>query len=208
MFDSLFGSQQDQSDELGITEHLVLEAQQGQEGAFNELFSRLTNRLLFFVKARMGSKLRSIYDPWDVLQETYLSAYQSLDQFSGRGVGSFTSWIFRVAENRLRSLHDRSQRKKRHSDKPNLQNSAVFQTIRDSHVGPVTECANGEAIEKLLEAIETLPDLEKEILFARYFRQEKLTEIGTALNRSESGVRAILARIHIKLGRILTTFQN
>lgn len=84
---------------------LVEDVRKGDRKAFSELVQRHQRSLL-----RLS--LRFLRDPMlaeDVVQESFIKAYEKLDLFEGRA--SFKSWLFQIAvntaKNRLRSMpHD------------------------------------------------------------------------------------------------------
>jgi RNA polymerase sigma-70 factor, ECF subfamily len=85
---------------------LVREAKEGVKAAFSELVTR-------HQKQMMRVALRVVRD-WDaaedIVQESFIKAYQNLGDFAGRA--SFRSWLYQItlntAKNRLRSHHRES----------------------------------------------------------------------------------------------------
>ena len=61
-------------------------------------------RLLAFVRTRLGERLARRTEPEDVLQETLLTAFESLDRFEWRGERSLFSWLATIAEYEIRGL--------------------------------------------------------------------------------------------------------
>ena len=77
---------------------LINECLQGQTEAFGELVHLYQDRLYNTVFRLMGNA----EDAQDVVQETFLSAYQSLPNFKGDSL--FFTWIYRIAINTAISL--------------------------------------------------------------------------------------------------------
>lgn len=71
---------------------LVERVQQGDKKAFNLLVSRYQNKL-----AGLLSRYISANDIPDVVQESFIKAYRSLDSF--RGESAFYTWLYRIAVN-------------------------------------------------------------------------------------------------------------
>ncbi|MDG6895436.1 RNA polymerase sigma factor RpoE [Volucribacter amazonae] len=71
---------------------LVERVQQGDKKAFNLLVSRYQNKL-----AGLLSRYVSANDIPDVVQESFIKAYRSLDSF--RGESAFYTWLYRIAVN-------------------------------------------------------------------------------------------------------------
>ena len=72
---------------------VVLQAREGDAKAFSELVRRYENKI--FRLAMHITQNRE--DAEDVLQETFLKAYEHLDQFQGNS--KFYTWIVRIAVN-------------------------------------------------------------------------------------------------------------
>jgi RNA polymerase sigma-70 factor (ECF subfamily) len=77
---------------------LIADCLQGRTAAFGELVCRYQDRL-FNTVFRL---LDSAEDAQDVVQEAFLSAYQSLDSF--KGDSQFYTWLYRIAFNTAISL--------------------------------------------------------------------------------------------------------
>ena len=75
---------------------LVLRSQIGDERAFEELLTRYSAPLRFYVM-KMLRDLPSNVD--DVLQDTWLGAYRALARLED--TGAFRAWLYRIAHNRV-----------------------------------------------------------------------------------------------------------
>ena len=83
-------------------------AARGDATAFRELFERYRERVFRYALVRLGRA----DDANDVVQEVFLSVWQSLPSFTYEHEGSFPAWLFRIASRRvgdrvrLRMRHD------------------------------------------------------------------------------------------------------
>ncbi len=66
------------------TERLVRRAKAGDRSAFDELIEIHRDRLTSWVRTRVGEKVRRSTDVEDLLQDTYLRAFEALDRFTWR----------------------------------------------------------------------------------------------------------------------------
>jgi RNA polymerase sigma-70 factor (ECF subfamily) len=79
-------------------QRLISECREGNTAAFGELVSRHQDRLFNSVLRLV----KSAEDARDVVQEAFISAYQSLHSFKGDAL--FFTWLYRIAMNTAISL--------------------------------------------------------------------------------------------------------
>src|ERR1700730_15588115 len=91
-------------------------AQRGDEAAFAQLTGPYARELQVHCYRIVGS----LQDAEDLLQETLLAAWRSLEQFEGRS--SLRAWLYRIATNRsldaLRASRRRPEALQRMTDVP------------------------------------------------------------------------------------------
>jgi len=187
----------------GWTDGLVERARQGDADAYNALFARVSNRLLAYIRVRLGMALQARLDPHDVLQEAYLHIHRSFKDFRSFGEGAFCRWSYRIVDNRIRDLANHAGARKRSVPGELQRGSAVLRNIQAEQATPLSACAQSDKTARLVRALEELSELERSAVLLRYFRDETHSSIAEALGLSESGVRGVLARIHLSLGRTL-----
>jgi hypothetical protein len=79
---------------------LLERIRQGDRTAFDALFEKHRRRLTVLIYYKLDRELRRFADVDDVLQETLLRAFRSLDTFEYRTPGSFLHWLSRIADPR------------------------------------------------------------------------------------------------------------
>lgn len=129
-----------------ITQTLCNKAKSGDRDAYDQLFALHSDRALMFVRARLGPRLREKVESIDVLQDAYLAAHQAFENFEYVDDGSFTRWLCRIIENRIRDMNDHFGAKKR----------AAVPLPASDPTGPITALHRAEHREKILAALDGL----------------------------------------------------
>jgi RNA polymerase sigma-70 factor (ECF subfamily) len=192
----------------GETDELVGQAQGGHGGAYEALFARVAERLLLYVRLRLGPELSARLEPADVLQEIYLQAHKDFQTFQLREKGSFSGWLYRIADHRLRDLASYFSADKRKALNQAARGSAVLERLTVEERGPATECDRRERHVALAESLTALADLEREALLLRFFHDLTLDAIADRLETSEPTVRRALVRGQVKLGMRLRSLAE
>ena len=166
------------------------QAKAGDQSAYERLFSLHADRVLVFIRGRLG-KLREKIEPEDVLQDAYLSAHRSFEQFDYTDDGAFRRWLCRIIDNRLRDSHDYFSAKKRQE----------VPVPKAALTGPVTALNRIEKQEHIEQALQNLSDEHREVLLLRYFGGLSADETGQRMNRSAGAIRNLTARALVELGK-------
>ena len=131
-------------------------------------------------------------DANDVLQNTFLKAWNGLDSYHGDA--KISTWLSRIAINE--SL-DFLRRRKQQT--VSMDDISVSSFIADDYF-------DGSETEAMLqEAIATLPDVQRTVFLLRYFEEKKYSEISQLLNTSEG---ALKASYHIAVKKISEHFKS
>ena len=105
---------------------LARRAQKGEESAFHELVDRYANELFKLAFSLTGA----VDGAEDVLQETFLGAFQGLDSFEGRS--SVKTWLIRILVKQAAKYHRyRRIRKTESTDNFFPQDSGSDSSARD-----------------------------------------------------------------------------
>ena len=179
---------------------LVEQARRGDREAYDRLFALSADRVLQFIRMRLGSGLRSKVESMDILQEAYLAAHRDFERFEYRGDDAFARWLCRIVENRIRGEADYFGAGKRRNPGAAPPVSAVLSRIRAQGSGVVTGAARLEERARLEAAMAGLAEREREALLLRYWQGRTIDEIAGLTGRSPTSVRRILGRAVLRLG--------
>jgi RNA polymerase sigma-70 factor (ECF subfamily) len=128
---------------------LVLQAQQGRQGAFSELMRRYRPRIHALALQLTGDA----HDADDIAQETFLRAYRSLGEF--RAAADFYTWIYRIAVNLALNI---KRHKGRHPAVTMNDPRVTLAVQIDSYGDPRRAAELRETYTRLVEALDRLPE--------------------------------------------------
>ena len=171
---------------------LITRARQGDRGAFDELAGSCRDRLERLVRFRLGPSLRQQLDPEDVMQETYLRAFRSIDRFVWRSEDSFFQWLSGIARNVVREacarLRGADERRAEGDEEPAAGAPSLSQGLR-----------RGERLERLQKALDQLPPSYRQVLRSVVVEGLPLVEIARRLGKTPNAVSLLLLRANRKL---------
>lgn len=174
-----------------------------------ELIARLRNPET--VKDAFGEVIKSYSEPlyWqirkmvqthddadDVLQNTFMKAWQNLENF--RGEARLSTWLYKIAINESLSHIERERRRAGLS----IDDDAAYQaSLIESD-----EYIDGDQLAKdLRTAVSTLPEKQRLVFNMKYFDDLKFDEISNILGTS---VGALKASYHLAVKKIEKFFEN
>jgi RNA polymerase sigma factor (sigma-70 family) len=92
---------------------LVRRAQQGDASAWESLYLRYHDQLLFAVRCRLGSTLRQRVTSEDILHSVVADALSDIRAFEPRGKGALGRWLATCVVNKIRSKAEHHAARKR-----------------------------------------------------------------------------------------------
>src|SRR6476646_8557733 len=187
----------------GIDEYqLVTQARNRDATAFNELVRRYEGKI--FRLAQHVTQNRE--DAEDVLQETFLKAYEHLDQF--KGDSKFYTWIVRIAVNQaLMKLRRRKTDKSVSMDETiDTGEDTVAREIAAWDENPEERYSREELNEILESAVDSLAAPYRTVFVLRDIEELSPEETAEALNLSIPAVKSRLLRARLQLRDKLTRY--
>jgi RNA polymerase sigma-70 factor (ECF subfamily) len=185
--DAVVGNQRETIDVPGSfpDKEIVRRILAGDAASF-ELLMRRHNQRIFRV---VRSILRDDDEAEDVVQESYVRAFEHLSQFGGRA--TFATWLTRIAVNEALA------RKRRHKiiqymDFDDPKNIHVEPQLVNGH--PDHRACNNELRDVLTRAMDSLPDELRTVFTLRAVEKLDTEETAACLEISESNVKVRLHR--------------
>ncbi len=189
--------------QTGIDEGtLVAQAREGDAGAFGELVRRYEGKI--FRLAQHVTQNRE--DAEDVLQETFMKAYEHLDQFHGDS--KFYTWIVRIAVNQaLMKLRRRKTDKSVSLDETiDTGEDTILREVAAWDEDPEQRFSREELGQILDSAIQSLEPPYRSVFVLRDIEELSTEETAEALDLSVPAVKSRLLRARLQLREKLTRF--
>lgn len=192
------------------TRTLVNRALEQDSDAVNQLFERYRDRLRSALRKLIGPKYRAFMaDSEDATQDAILSALKRLHKFEYRGEGSFLAWLLKGAEFEILGKIRALETKKRSAEGGvvSIDEAAVVVPSNDATASQVHDEA--ELAERIREALQQLPDREREIIVLRRYMELDTAEICAEMGLpTEGSVRALLSRAQARLAGLLSRKED
>jgi RNA polymerase sigma-70 factor (ECF subfamily) len=189
--------------QAGVDESvLVSQAREGDTHAFGQLVRRYEGKI--FRLAQHVTQNRE--DAEDVLQETFMKAYEHLDQF--KGDSKFYTWIVRIAVNQaLMKLRRRKTDKSVSLDDTiDTGEDTVVREIAAWDENPEQQFSREELADILDGAIQGLDPIYRSVFVLRDVEDLSTEETAEALGLSVPAVKSRLLRARLQLREKLTRF--
>lgn len=193
-------------------DELVRRTMTGDEEALSLLLQRFSPPVLHRIREGIPARLRSMLDPEEVMQVTYLEVFLHFDQFTDRGPGAFLAWLTQLANNNLRDAMKELNREKRPDPSRRLQPPsaedsciALLDLVGYTTTTPSRHAVRNESRRLLEDAISRLPDDYQTALRLYDLECKSAADVAAAMGRSQGAVHMLRARGLERLREILTT---
>jgi RNA polymerase sigma-70 factor (ECF subfamily) len=166
---------------------LVQSARQGDMEAFRQLFDQ-NKRKVFAIAFRYAKNKE---DAEDILQDTFIKAYQALDKYRTDGGNSFTSWLYRIGINSsIDLLRKKNKMEDKFFDPDNLDNlSSDNQEHNPEHTVGLQDIRD-----KISAVLNQLTARQRMIFILRHYQQLSTLEISEYMGCSQGSVKKQLFR--------------
>ena len=163
---------------------LVARLRDGEAGAGEMLVRRYCPSLLRYLQRLTGGD-DTVAE--ELHQQTWLSALEHLEKFDGSArAGGFKAWIFRIATNKANDLWRSRGREK-------TARQGLKLVTESTSPDAAHRLDGAEQEQKLLRAIDQLPENQRQVLLLRYYSELKFVEIAEMLG---CPLNTALGRMH------------
>ena len=160
--------------------------------AFGELIKLYSEPLY----RQIRRTVQSHEDTDDILQNTFLKAWQNIENF--RGDAKLSTWLYKIAINESLTFLEK-EKKRRGISLDDEESNAIALIQADTNID------GDELALKLREAIATLPEKQRLVFNMRYYDDMKYEQMSEIMGTS---VGALKASYHLAVKKIEQFFEN
>lgn len=166
---------------------VIQQALEGNREAFRQLFE--DNKKKIFSLAYQYTK--NLEDAEDILQETFIKAYNALNKYRLQDDSNFSSWLYRIGINcSIDHLRKNKMKKDKYFDENNLQSGPPD----NEHSNPEYSGQLREVRKNLEQILNRLPTGQRMVFILRHYQQLSVKEIAEYMKCSEGSVKKQLFR--------------
>ena len=194
------------AEEVAVSDAMAVEQTLGGDrDAYRVLVERHSRTVYRMAYRMMGNA----HDAEDVVQESFLRAYQKLRQFAGNA--NFGTWVYRIAANyaidRLRQRNTEEARRERPSKtgEDSLEVDPLSQA-QDMSPSPEQLARSAQLGERMKAALAELSPAERTAIVMRHWDGCGIDEIAEVLKSNSNATKNTVFRAVQKLRRALAPF--
>lgn len=196
-------------------DHLTNQVLHGDRDALAQMFEHYRGRLRKVVAFRLDTRVAGRVDVEDVLQEAYLNAELRLQHlWREANSGGVFVWLRMIVQQTIADVHrrhlaaqSRDASRDRSIDAPPVGSSSASSMaswLLGNMTSPSQVALRKEVTAQLEAALNTLSELDREILMLRHVEELSNVEAAAMLGLSEQGASARYVRALGRLQQILT----
>ncbi|MDO4628951.1 MAG: sigma-70 family RNA polymerase sigma factor [Planctomycetia bacterium] len=182
-------------------EEMLERARSGDTGTLGELLDNYRNYLLFLARLQIDPRICGKLDASDIVQETFLEAYQAFPKFRGTSEASFLAWLRQILASTLATsvryylgTKQRDVRLEREIYVKVDQSSMFWNQLVSNISTPSLKVSRQEMETQLATAMGQLPDHYRMVLRLRHSENLSFQEIADQMGRTVDSVQKIWVR--------------
>ena len=176
--------------------------QNGDHGAWDELYLRYRDRLLFSIRCRLGPELRGRLQSEDVLHSVVREALTDLQRFEPQDDRALGRYLHVCVLNKIRKKGNFYSAQRRAGDVP--LSDTLMQRLPEGGPERYLDHDRYEALER---AIEKLPEAMREVVMLRSVHGLSNQEAAADLGKTPEATTKIYQRAMVRLGITLGAAQ-
>lgn len=168
----------------------------GDRDALNLLMERYLPILERWATGRLPIWARDLADTGDLVQETLIRSFKSMDRFEARGEGALLAYLRQALRNRI--IDEVRARTRRPAP------AVIDSAHPDAGASPLESAVGAEVLARYEQALAELRPVEREAIVARVELGYSYDELATALGKPTPGAaRVAVTRALARLARLM-----
>ena len=199
-------------------EQLVDQVIRGDRDALGKLFNHHRQRLWRIVNFRLDNRLVGRVDADDILQESYMNAEKRIEHFLHDSPEGFFIWLRLIVNQTMIDVHRRHlgakvrDASRERSTSGGWSSKSTSFSLSHHLLGHLTSpsyaAVRAELSNQLNIALETMGDLDREVLALRHFEELTNSETAKVLELSEQAASLRYVRALARLKKVLTAIPG
>jgi RNA polymerase sigma-70 factor (ECF subfamily) len=180
---------------------LLEQARQGDGEALGQLLEAQRTALRRLAQRQLEGRIAVRVDASDIIQQTFLEAHRSFPQFAGQDVRQLTAWLEGILDHKVAGairdhalLQKRNVQRDRSLDDSHGGLASLKQQLDAGHSTPSQKAMRGEEEQLLSQALDVLPNDQREAVRLRHLEGWALADIARHLGRSPAATAGLIKR--------------
>lgn len=165
-------------------------AGKGDAQAFGRLYDAHVRKIHDYIYYRVHHRETAE----DLTSKAFMKALEKIDSYN-QGKGTFTSWIYRIAQNTLIDHY--------RADKPTTDIEDVWDALRDNRSDIVRDTDAAMRLSAVEKHLAALPKSQREIIVMRVWDGLSYSEIADITGKSEAACKMTFSRASAELRKTL-----
>jgi len=185
-------------------------ARRGDRGAIEDLFNGLRTYFHRRAEQQLDVDLSVKVSPSDIVQETFLSAFEGIGAFNGTTRGELIAWVQSILKTRLQTANRRfrgTDKRDLSRERPDCNGRHIEGYLADSET-PSRVLMAHEELQRLEAALRTLPPRQEFAIRLRNELHLSFEEVAQALDCSQDAAQKLWTRAVKQLGAKLRIRGN
>ena len=182
-------------------DELIRRARAGDREALGELLEQHRAYLRVLTDRQFDTGLGQRLDASDVVQQTLLQAHRALGDFRGRTDAEMAAWLRQIlARNLAHAVRDFSRdkrsinRERALEEAVNASSARLEAWLAAEQSSPSQKAQRNEQVLQLCDALDKLPESQREAAQLHYWQDCTLAEIAEQMDRTPAAVAGLLKR--------------
>jgi RNA polymerase sigma-70 factor (ECF subfamily) len=189
-----------------VRSQLLARARSGDPDALGELLEHHRGYLRVIAERIIGRRLGNRLDVSDIVQQTCLSAFGKIEDFQGVDAEEFLAWLRIIHERNVKNAlrdHVGAQKRSVNRETPQDGEFPLAAALASEESSPSQRMMLGEQAIRLAQALQLLPDDQREAVRLRYLEGWPLARIAEYTGRTKFSVAGLVKRGLISLRKHL-----